>query len=197
MCSQHNITTYSSPKAHSSQKNSLFDMQIFRYNKQEDYYTCPANEQLQTNDTVYKKANHKVKHYKNRQACKKWELRESCTTNKNGRFIERSIYQEDLEENEKRVNENPKLVQTNTTNYRTSIWNTQKTMGLYLYTHERQQQCLVGSKHPDDMLQPEKTHVHFFSRRTKKQAKRAYHLLFKTIQLFLSWFKLKKTGCFN
>jgi hypothetical protein len=28
-----NITTYSSPKAHSSQKNGLFDMQIFVYNK--------------------------------------------------------------------------------------------------------------------------------------------------------------------
>jgi hypothetical protein len=81
-------------------------MQIFRYNKQDDYYTCPANQTLLTNGTVYKKANHEVKHYKNRQACKNCELRALCTTNKNGRFIERSIYQEDLEENEKRVNEN-------------------------------------------------------------------------------------------
>lgn len=107
ICSQNNITTFSSPKAHASQKNGLFDMQIFRYNKQDDYYTCPANKTLRTNGTVYKKANHKVKHYKNRQACKNCELRALCTKNKNGRFIERSIYQEDLEENEKRVNENP------------------------------------------------------------------------------------------
>ena len=34
-------------------------------------------------------------------------LRSQCTKNKNGRFIERSIYQEALEENEKRVNANP------------------------------------------------------------------------------------------
>jgi len=43
----------------------------------------------------------KVKHYKNRQACKTCSLRAQCTTNKNGRFIERSIYQEALEENQK------------------------------------------------------------------------------------------------
>ena len=30
-----------------------------------------------------------------------------CTVNKNGRFIERSIYQEALEENQRRVEENP------------------------------------------------------------------------------------------
>ena len=31
----------------------------------------------------------------------------NCTKNKNGRFIERSIYQEALDENQKRVNQNP------------------------------------------------------------------------------------------
>ncbi len=35
------------------------------------------------------------------------QKRSQCTTNKNGRFIERSIYQEALEEKEKRVKENP------------------------------------------------------------------------------------------
>ncbi len=106
-CTKNNITTYSSPKAHSSQKNGLYDMQIFVYNKEKDTYTCPAGAILTTNGTVYKKRNHRVKHYKNRTACKDCQLRSQCTTNKNGRFIERSIYQEALEENEKRVKENP------------------------------------------------------------------------------------------
>ena len=106
-CTKNNITTYSSPKNHSSKNNGLYDMQIFKYNKEEDNYTCPNNEKLSTNGTVYNKANHKVKHYKNRQACKECTLREQCTKNKNGRFIERSIYQEDLEENQKRVESNP------------------------------------------------------------------------------------------
>jgi len=106
-CNKNNITTYSSPKAHSSQKNGLYDMQIFDYDKENDSYTCPADQVLNTNGTVYNKGNHKVKHYKNRQACKNCILRDNCTTNKNGRFIERSIYQEALEQNQKRVDQNP------------------------------------------------------------------------------------------
>lgn len=106
-CTKNDITTYSSPKEHSSQHNGLYDMQIFEYDKENDTYTCPAGKILSTNGTIYKKRNHRVKHYKNRQACNSCHLRTLCTKNKNGRFIERSIYQEALEENEKRVNENP------------------------------------------------------------------------------------------
>lgn len=62
---------------------------------------------MKTNGTVYNIANHRIKHYKNRQASKECSLREKCTTNKNGRFIERSIYQEALEQNQKRVNDHP------------------------------------------------------------------------------------------
>ena len=107
ICSKNGITTYSSPKAHSSQHNGLYPMKDFEYDKQYDTYTCPAGETLKTNGTIYNKANHMVKHYKNRQACKCCILRNKCTKNKNGRFIERSIYQEALEENEKRVEQNP------------------------------------------------------------------------------------------
>jgi len=107
ICLKNGITTYSSPKKHSSQNNGLFDMQIFKYNKNKDYYTCPANKILTTNGTVYNKNKHKVKHYKNRIACKTCDLRALCTKNKNGRFIERSIYQEALENNQKRVEANP------------------------------------------------------------------------------------------
>jgi len=59
-----------------------------------------------TNGSIYNKANHKVKHYKTK-ACKQCTLRHLCTTNKNGRFIERGIYQQTLENNENRVNQNP------------------------------------------------------------------------------------------
>jgi len=49
---------------------------------------------------------HKVKHYKTK-ACKGCTVRDQCSQNKNGRFIERSIYQEALDENQKRVHLNP------------------------------------------------------------------------------------------
>lgn len=107
ICTKNGITTYSSPKEHSSQHNGLYPMVDFRYDRTKDTYTCPDGQILATNGTVYDKAGHKVKHYKNRQACKVCTVRHLCTTNKNGRFIERSIYQEALEENQKRVEENP------------------------------------------------------------------------------------------
>jgi len=107
MFSKNGIITYSSPKVHSSQHNGLYPMIDFRYDRKMDTYTCPDGQILATNGTVYDKAGHKVKHYKNRQASKVCPVRHLCTVNKNGRFIERSIYQEALEENQKRVEENP------------------------------------------------------------------------------------------
>jgi transposase len=107
ICTMNGITPYSSPKEHSSQHNGLYPMVDFKYDKTKDNYTCPANQILSTNGSVYNKAGHKVKHYKNRQACKVCHLRELCTKNKNGRFIERSIYQQALDDNKKRVEENP------------------------------------------------------------------------------------------
>jgi len=71
-----------------------------------DSYICPNNKKLSTNGTTYKKRNHRVKHYKNRKACQHCALRNQCTKNKSGRIIERGIYQQALEENEKRVNQN-------------------------------------------------------------------------------------------
>ena len=107
ICTNNGITPYSSPKEHSSMHNGLYPMVDFKYDKEKDTYTCPDGQVLDTNGTVYDKAAHKVKHYKNRQACKTCPVRHLCTNNKNGRFIERSIYQEALEENKKRVQENP------------------------------------------------------------------------------------------
>jgi transposase len=105
-CTQNGITTYSSPKEHSSKKNGLYDMQDFEYNATEDTYTCPAGNILNTNGSIYQKGIHRVKHYKTK-ACKTCPERSQCTANKNGRFIERGIYQEELENNAKRVNQNP------------------------------------------------------------------------------------------
>ena len=107
ICTKNGITPYSSPKDHSSHHNGRYPMVDFKYDKIKDAYTCPAEQVLTTNGSIYDKAGHKVKHYKNRQACKICHVRHLCTTNKNGRFIERSIYQEALDENQKRVQEKP------------------------------------------------------------------------------------------
>jgi len=105
-CKDEAIITYSSPKDHSSPNNGLFAMNIFKYDPVKDTYTCPANEVLYTNGNIYKKREHRVKHYKTK-ACNGCNIRGLCTENKRGRFIERGIYQEALDENELRVKQNP------------------------------------------------------------------------------------------
>ncbi|MGB3342853.1 MAG: transposase [Aequorivita sp.] len=107
ICVKNGITPYSSPKDHSSHHNGRYPMVDFKYDKIKDTYTCPADQVLATNGSIYDKAGHMVKHYKNRKACKVCPVRHLCTTNKNGRFIERSIYQEALDENQKRVEARP------------------------------------------------------------------------------------------
>lgn len=107
ICTKNGITPYSSPKNHSSHQNGRYPMVDFKYDKIKDTYTCPADQVLTTNGSIYNKAGHKVKHYKNGQACKVCPVRHLCTTNKNGRFIERSIYQQALDENQKRVEAKP------------------------------------------------------------------------------------------
>lgn len=107
ICQDNNITTYSSPKEHSSTKNGLYDMQIFTYDSEKDSYICPNKKVLTSTGNVYHKGNHRVKHYKNFKACKECPLRSKCTEAKNGRLIERSIYQQAVENNAKRVKQNP------------------------------------------------------------------------------------------
>ena len=73
-CTRNGITPYSAPKVHSSQHNGLYPMIDFKYDKKADSYTCPDGQTLTTNGTVYDKAGHKVKHYKNRKVCETWPV---------------------------------------------------------------------------------------------------------------------------
>ena len=107
------VTTYISPKESSSSKtNPEFAMGSFVYDCWKDTYTCPAGQTLKTNGRWYNKQlkhgrkSYQVKHYKTR-ACQECELRNQCTTNKLGRIIERTQYQEYVDRNNDRVNQNP------------------------------------------------------------------------------------------
>jgi transposase len=112
-CEKLDVTTFISPKESSStKKNPDFAMESFKYNKQEDTYTCPADEILHTNGKWYNKKlkngrkSYRVKHYKTK-ACNRCLLRSGCTTNKHGRLIERSEFQEYITRNNDRVHQNP------------------------------------------------------------------------------------------
>ncbi len=112
-CEKLGITTFISPKESSStKKNPDFAMESFVYDKQEDNYTCPSGQILHTNGKWYNKTlingrkSYQVKHYKTK-ACNGCHLRAQCTTNKHGRVIERTQYQQYVTKNNDRVHQNP------------------------------------------------------------------------------------------
>lgn len=108
-------TTFVSPKQSSSSKtNPDFAVGSFNYDKEHDTYTCPAGETMHTNGKWYRKESkikqgrksYQVKQYKTK-ACQQCPLKSQCTINKRGRVIERSQYQQYVDRNNNRVNNNP------------------------------------------------------------------------------------------
>ena len=86
-----------------------FDIEHFKYNKEEDHYTCPEEQIIPTNGRWYKKQSGKtiirVKHYKTK-ACLTCKSFTKCTKNKAGRLIERSEYSDVIFENKQRMEAN-------------------------------------------------------------------------------------------
>ena len=112
-CEELGVTTFVSPKESSSTKsNPVFAMESFKYDVIQDGYTCPAGITMHTNGRWYYKKlkngrkSYQVKHYKTK-ACKDCQLRTQCTTNKLGRVIERTEYQQYVDRNNNRVNQAP------------------------------------------------------------------------------------------
>jgi transposase len=83
--------------------NPLFNYEFFIYNKEDDTYTCPKGQILNTNGSWYKERTSSgniiwFKQYKTK-ACRKCPFKSRCTRSKNGRLIQRSEYAEYYERN--------------------------------------------------------------------------------------------------
>jgi len=90
-----------------------YDIENFNYNQENDYYTCPEGERLQTNGNTYNKQHNakniiKVKHYKT-QACLTCPAFAKCTVNKKGRLIERSEYADYVAINKANIEANKEI----------------------------------------------------------------------------------------
>ena len=115
---ENNITTvvaYPQPRDRSDKVDPAYYTNKFLYNKQSDIYRCPAGHELTTNGKVYIKGrkdrtSYSVKSYTT-TACSLCPFRQLCTKSKS-RTIERSEYQDVIDENNKRVNETPALYKT-------------------------------------------------------------------------------------
>ena len=118
-CQEHDIETYVAPKNRVNVlKDKAFNKDKFTYDEQNDTYICPENQVLTTNGRRYKKNNGKlrsayhVKHYKLPfSVCNGCVHRLACAgaanlNNSKGRYIERSEYQDYIDENTSRTERN-------------------------------------------------------------------------------------------
>lgn len=110
-CKDMNITTYVAPAEYKHNKpvpTPEYAGKQFHYDPDNDTYTCPQGEILTTNGNWYNKQNRNstvmIKRYRTK-ACRSCPVRHLCTTAPldRGRWIERSQYQEAVQENDLRV----------------------------------------------------------------------------------------------
>jgi len=91
----------------------MFNYEFFRYNSEDDTYTCPGRQLLRTNGSWYKQLSSTgsiswFKQYKTK-ACRKCPLRSQCTRSQKERLIHRSEYADYYEANRVNVKEKEQL----------------------------------------------------------------------------------------
>jgi len=96
------------PNPASHAPNRAYDVSEFTYNKEEDAYTCPAGQILQTNGSWYQKKSYRVKQYKTKN-CKNCPVKNRCTKAKYQKIIERHEFAEALEINKQNIAKNPAI----------------------------------------------------------------------------------------
>jgi len=112
-CKEHGITTIVAPGQRNNPNiDPAYQTSEFTYNKEQDCYRCPKGAILSTNGKAYEKkkknrTTYCVKKYVTDQ-CLLCVARFLCTRAKS-REIERSEYQDVVDENNKRVKENPQV----------------------------------------------------------------------------------------
>jgi transposase len=83
--------------------NPQFNYEFFKYNREDDTYTCPGGQVLRTNGSWYKQLSSSgsvswFKQYKTK-ACRKCPMHSQCTRSEKQRLIQRSEYAEYYERN--------------------------------------------------------------------------------------------------
>ncbi|NOQ24817.1 MAG: IS1182 family transposase [Bacteroidales bacterium] len=93
------------PMVASQAPNPKYNVENFTYDKQEDCYICPQNHKLHTTGKIHKAKTYNFKRYVTK-ACVKCPVKQECSKAKYGKAIQRSEYQELIEINKKRIENN-------------------------------------------------------------------------------------------
>lgn len=85
--------------------NPHYNVEQFTYNKKEDCYICPEQQMLTTTGRWHKAKTYLFKRYTTK-ACLSCKVKEQCSKATYGKGIQRSEYQELIEKNKQRVDQN-------------------------------------------------------------------------------------------
>lgn len=96
------------PSPASTAPDKAYNVSEFKYNKEQDTYTCPAGQTLKTNGNWYNKKVYRVKQYKTKN-CKNCPVKDLCTKAKYQKIIERHEFAQALEINKKNIAKNPEI----------------------------------------------------------------------------------------
>lgn len=103
-CEKNKITCYvSKPSYNNSTGNSIYFTDKFKYNPQDNTYTCPEGNKLLC---ITKKNDATERSYRNLEACSKCINKDKCTTAKRGRTITRKENEDIVEIINNRTKEN-------------------------------------------------------------------------------------------
>lgn len=85
--------------------NPLYNVENFSYLKKQDIYICPQNKELKTTGKIHKAKTYNFKRYTTR-ACLVCPVKPECSKAKYGKGIQRSEYQEYVENNRRKIVKN-------------------------------------------------------------------------------------------
>jgi transposase len=93
------------PGLASQAPNPDYNVENFTYHQVGDYYICPQGNELTTPGTWHKTRTYYFKRYTTK-ACKSCPVKDQCTKAKYGKGIQRSEYQEYINKNKERIEQN-------------------------------------------------------------------------------------------
>jgi hypothetical protein len=96
------------PSVAANAPNPAYNVEKFAFDKTNDCYTCPQGEILTTNGRWHQAETYRFKRYTT-TACKTCPAKPECSKAICGKAIQRSEYQELVDMNKKRINENKEL----------------------------------------------------------------------------------------
>ena len=94
------------PTVAANAPNHAYNVENFKYNAEGDFYVCPQGNELHTTGTWHEAKTYKFKRYTTSD-CMSCPVKSECTKAKYGKGIQRSEYQEYINNNKERILKNP------------------------------------------------------------------------------------------